>query len=75
MAVFTFVPTFVELILVCGLLATKVSGLVAAVVAVTFAAYVVWTVQITTRAAESRKEVLSHYLLCSMDTKILMEGS
>ncbi|XP_024389838.1 ABC transporter B family member 23, mitochondrial [Physcomitrium patens] len=55
--VFTFIPTFVELILVCGLLATKVSGMVAGIVALTFAAYVTWTVHITTRAAESRKEV------------------
>ncbi|KAG0582977.1 hypothetical protein M758_3G101900 [Ceratodon purpureus] len=55
--VFTFVPTFVELILVCGLLATQVSGTIAAIVALTFAAYVTWTVHITSRAAESRKEV------------------
>jgi ABC-type transport system involved in Fe-S cluster assembly fused permease/ATPase subunit len=55
--VFTFVPTFVELILVCGLLATRVSSKVAGVVLLTFAAYVAWTVQITSRAAESRKEV------------------
>lgn len=55
--VFTFVPTFVELVLVCGLLATKVSGAIAAIVALTFAAYVTWTVHITSRAAESRKEV------------------
>jgi ABC transporter ATM len=55
--VFTFVPTFVELLLVCGLLATKVSPSVAGIVALTFVAYVTYTVQITTRAAESRKEV------------------
>lgn len=55
--VFTFVPTFVELILVCGLLATRVSSKVAGVVVLTFAAYVAWTVRITSRAAESRKEV------------------
>lgn len=60
MAVFTFVPTFVELILVCGLLATKVSGTIAAVVVLTFAAYVTWTVLVTSRAAESRKEVRFH---------------
>lgn len=55
--VFTFVPTFVELVLVCGLLATRVSSKVAGVVVLTFTAYVAWTVQITSRAAESRKEV------------------
>ena len=55
--VFTFIPTFVELILVCGLLATRVSSKVAGVVLLTFAAYVACTVQITWRAAESRKEV------------------
>lgn len=53
-------PTFVELILVCGLLATKVSGTIAAVVVLTFAAYVTWTVLVTSRAAESRKEVRFH---------------
>jgi ABC-type transport system involved in Fe-S cluster assembly fused permease/ATPase subunit len=55
--VFTFIPTVVELVLVCGLLAQKVSGMVAAIVLVTFTAYVAWTVHITTQAAESRKQV------------------
>ncbi|KAH8949613.1 hypothetical protein BDL97_10G041600 [Sphagnum fallax] len=55
--VFTFIPTVVELVLVCGLLAQKVSGMVAGIVLVTFTAYVAWTVHITTQAAESRKQV------------------
>lgn len=50
--------------MVCGLLATKVSPSVAGIVALTFVAYVTYTVQITTRAAESRKEVC--YSSCSV---------
>ncbi len=44
MTVFTFILTLVELVLMCGLLAQKVSGKVAAIVLVTFTTYVVWTV-------------------------------
>ncbi|CAK9200251.1 unnamed protein product [Sphagnum troendelagicum] len=55
--VFTFILTLVELVLMCGLLAQKVSGKVAAIVLVTFTTYVVWTVHITTQVAESHKEV------------------
>ncbi|XP_024541732.1 ABC transporter B family member 23, mitochondrial [Selaginella moellendorffii] len=55
--VFTFVPTILELLLVCGLLAKQVSPIVAAVVVVTFTAYVAWTFYITQAAALSRKEV------------------
>jgi ABC-type transport system involved in Fe-S cluster assembly fused permease/ATPase subunit len=62
--VFTFIPTVVELVLVCGLLAQKVSGMVAAIVLVTFTAYVAWTVHITTQAAESRKQVPCSTAIC-----------
>lgn len=55
MTVFTFILTLVELVLMCGLLAQKVSGKVAAIVLVTFTTYVVWTVHITTQVAESHK--------------------
>lgn len=55
--IFTFLPTAVELFCVIGLLATHFSVAIAAAVAATFVAYVVWTVFITQRAAEVRKEV------------------
>ncbi|KAL3700724.1 hypothetical protein R1sor_018746 [Riccia sorocarpa] len=55
--VFTFVPTAVELAFVCVLLAQQVSSLVAGIVLTTFAAYVAYTVVITSAAAASRKEV------------------
>ncbi|KAH7296791.1 hypothetical protein KP509_26G039000 [Ceratopteris richardii] len=54
--VFTFIPTGVELGIVCVLLAKKVSTTVAGVVLVTFIAYVWWTIDITRAAAASRKE-------------------
>ncbi|KAI5084448.1 hypothetical protein GOP47_0000617 [Adiantum capillus-veneris] len=54
--VFTFIPTAIELGLVCVLLAKQVSTTVAGVVLVTFIAYVWWTIDITRAAASSRKE-------------------
>lgn len=54
--VFTFIPTAIELSLVCVLLAQQVSTTVAGVVLVTFIAYVWWTIDITRAAAASRKE-------------------
>lgn len=56
-AVFTLVPTAVELVLVCGLLAKQVSTAFAGVVLLTFAAYVAWTVALTKASMASRKEV------------------
>ncbi|GAQ82134.1 mitochondrial ABC transporter ATM [Klebsormidium nitens] len=55
--VFTLVPTVVELVLVCGLLAKQVSTAFAGVVLLTFAAYVAWTVALTKASMASRKEV------------------
>lgn len=55
MTVFTFILTLVELVLMCGLLAQKVSGKVAAIVLVTFTTYLAWTVRITTQVAETHK--------------------
>lgn len=54
--VFTFIPTAIELGLVCVLLAQQVSTTVAGVVLITFVAYVWWTINITRAAASSRKE-------------------
>ncbi|GBG81246.1 hypothetical protein CBR_g31918, partial [Chara braunii] len=54
---FTFVPTVVELVLVCGLLAKHVSPLFASIVFGTFVVYVVWTIFLTQAAAASRKQV------------------
>eukprot|EP00850_Spirogloea_muscicola_P013545 SM000092S24513 [mRNA] locus=s92:457565:463186:+ [translate_table: standard] len=56
-AVFTFIPTAVELALVCGLLAKQISPAFAGVVLLTFVAYVAWTIALTKAAAASRKEV------------------
>ncbi|KAK9836126.1 hypothetical protein WJX81_003499 [Elliptochloris bilobata] len=55
--VFTFIPTAIELVLVCGLLARTFAPAVAALVVATFAAYVLWTAALTRAAAEVRKEV------------------
>eukprot|EP00850_Spirogloea_muscicola_P006557 SM000031S11566 [mRNA] locus=s31:365488:371156:- [translate_table: standard] len=55
--VFTFIPTAVELALVCGLLAKQISPAFAGVVLLTFVAYVAWTIALTKAAAASRKEV------------------
>ncbi|KAK9862805.1 hypothetical protein WJX84_006068 [Apatococcus fuscideae] len=56
--VFTFIPTFVELVLVCGLLARTFRPLVSIMVVATFVAYVTWTLYMTTAATEARKQVL-----------------
>lgn len=40
--VFTFLPTAIELVLVCGLLARTFTPIVSALVVGTFAAYVAW---------------------------------
>jgi ABC-type transport system involved in Fe-S cluster assembly fused permease/ATPase subunit len=45
--VFTFLPTAVELVLVCGLLARTFAPPVAIMVLATFAAYVGWTTALT----------------------------
>lgn len=55
--VFTFIPTFVELVLVCGLLARELSPAFAWVVLATFVAYVTWTVALTKASVARRKEV------------------
>ena len=53
--VFTFLPTAVELLLVCGLLWRAFSWHVVAVVLATFVLYVGWTVKMTGVSAELRK--------------------
>lgn len=50
--VFTFIPTAVELVLVCALLAKSFQPLVAVLVVATFIAYVFWTAQLTQAAAK-----------------------
>lgn len=50
--VFTFIPTAIELVLVCGLLARTFAPAVATLVIATFAAYVLWTASLTRAAAE-----------------------
>lgn len=50
--VFTFLPTALELVLVCGLLARTFTPIVSALVVATFAAYVAWTAALTRAAAE-----------------------
>jgi len=52
--VFTFMPTAIELVLVCGLLARTFTPIVSALVVGTFAAYVAWTAALTRAAAEVR---------------------
>lgn len=44
---FTFAPTFVELVFVVGLLANRFSPMVAVLVGCTFALYVAWTLSMT----------------------------
>jgi hypothetical protein len=44
---FTFAPTFIELIFVVGLLANRFSPMVALLVGCTFALYVAWTLSMT----------------------------
>ncbi len=53
--VFTFLPTAIELVLVCGLLARTFTPIVSALVVGTFAAYVGWTAALTRAAAEVRR--------------------
>ena len=53
--VFTFVPTAIELVLVCGLLARTFAPAVASLVVATFVAYVLWTASLTRAAAEVRR--------------------
>ena len=50
--VFTFLPTAVELVLVCGLLARTFTPIVSGLVVGTFALYVAWTASLTRAAAE-----------------------
>jgi ABC-type transport system involved in Fe-S cluster assembly fused permease/ATPase subunit len=50
--VFTFMPTMVELVLVCTLLSTTFSPVLVLIVLATFAVYVMWTVYFTSRAAQ-----------------------
>lgn len=50
--VFTFVPTIVELILVCFLLGRIFKPIIGIMVVATFAAYVFWTAQLTQAAAK-----------------------
>ena len=51
--VFTFLPTAVELVLVCGLLARTFTPIVSGLAIATFAAYVAWTASLTRAAAEA----------------------
>eukprot|EP00873_Tetraselmis_striata_P021767 jgi/Tetstr1/442031/TSEL_030212.t1 len=55
--VFTFMPTVVELLLVCGILWSSFSAPVAGLVVATFVAYIAWTASLTGRATESRKQL------------------
>lgn len=55
--VFTFAPTLVELVLVCGLLSRNFNPVLTLIVLATFLVYVSWTVFFTSRAAKLRKEV------------------
>ncbi|KAL3155600.1 hypothetical protein ABBQ38_010855 [Trebouxia sp. C0009 RCD-2024] len=55
--VFTFMPTAIELVLVCTLLARRFRPAVALAVLATFVVYVWWTTVMTKAATEVRKEV------------------
>ena len=55
--VWTFVPTLIELAVVCALLASRFSAREAGAVAATFAAYTTFTVRLTTAAAAARQRV------------------
>ncbi len=55
--VFTFIPTAVELILVCGLLSRTFTPLVSLMVLGTFVAYTLWTAALTRAAAEVRLQL------------------
>lgn len=52
--VFTFIPTAVELVLVCGLLSRTFTPIVSGLVLGTFVAYTLWTAALTRAAAEAR---------------------
>lgn len=52
--VFTFIPTAVELVLVCGLLSRTFTPVVSGLVLGTFVAYTLWTAALTRAAAEVR---------------------
>ena len=55
--VFTFVPTAVELVLVCGLLSRTFTPIVSLMVLGTFVAYTLWTAALTRAAAEVRLQL------------------
>ena len=55
--VFTFIPTAVELVLVCGLLSRTFTPLVSLTVLGTFVAYTLWTAALTRAAAEVRLQL------------------
>ncbi|KAJ9528985.1 hypothetical protein QJQ45_000551 [Haematococcus lacustris] len=55
--IFTFVPTALELLIVCGVLAKAFNPLVGGLVLATFGAYVAWSVALTQMAAAARKHV------------------
>lgn len=65
--VFTFVPTAVELVLVCFLLARIFQPIIAIMVVATFAAYVLWTAQLTRAAAKVRWTFSVHCMLLYLD--------
>jgi len=50
--VFTFIPTAIELVLTCTLLARTFTPIVAGLVITTFALYVTWTAALTRAATE-----------------------
>ena len=58
--VFTFLPTVVELLMVCYLLSAAFSPKLVLIVMTTFVIYVAWTVVWTSQAARLRKEVRIH---------------
>ncbi|GLI64414.1 hypothetical protein VaNZ11_007620 [Volvox africanus] len=55
--IFTFLPTGLELGAVAALLASRFGPLLAGILGATFAAYVTWTVLMTQKATDVRKEV------------------
>ncbi len=58
--VFTFIPTAVELVLVCGLLSRTFTPIVSGLVLGTFVAYTLWTAALTRAAAEVRLQMAHH---------------
>ena len=54
--VFTFLPTVIELVAVCALLWHVFSGAIVGIVLAAFAAYVAWTIALTSLAASRRTE-------------------